>query len=152
MKTSDGGTNNAWLAGFRLDADDAIASVSAGAAVPDRILSIPGIVQGALVLSGGDILLSESYGRGNDSKIERYRNVFAAAQDTAVTVGGRQVPVWFLDSKSLKSRNTLFPMAEGLIERGGSVDVIFESGAELYRGSCKYPLGTLWELKSTFFD
>jgi hypothetical protein len=152
LKAKDGMMHNAWITGFKLDPQtDTCSSAGSSAATPDYVISIPATVQGSAILSDGRIVLSESYGRGSDSRLETYKNVLANKNDTTVTINGKSVPLWILDGTCLTKKNTAFPMSEGLIERDGVVDIIFESGAATYRDSCKYPLGTLWEVNKSFF-
>lgn len=152
LKAKDGMTHNAWMTGFRLDPQtDTCAFSGKSTATPDYVLSIPGSVQGATVLSDGRFVLSESYGRNNDSTLETYKNVLKGKADTTVKINGKDVPLWILDGTCLTKKNTAFPMSEGIIEKDGAVDIVFESGASTYRDTCKYPLGTLWEVKEDFF-
>lgn len=156
MTSRDGIRYHSWMTGFKLNSTtDALESGKfvddKTQVTPDYILSIPDIVQGAETLPDGEILLSESYGRGNDSTIQCFENVLTQDQHSAATVNGKSVPVWFLDGKSLKSEMTAFPMAEGIIVQHGLLNVLFESGASEYCDSCKYPVGNIWGINLSLF-
>jgi hypothetical protein len=121
--------------GYKLDGKtDKIASKT-----PSYILSIPSHIQGMMV-SSSEIILSQSYGRKNDSKLLRYTNVLKKKPDKHMSINGKKVPVWNLGSKQLKSRITMPPLSEGLAKHSNQLYIIFESGAKKYRATCKYPL------------
>ncbi len=153
MTNNDGNTYYAWSVGFKLDAsnenDLAIGTPdpSLPYATPDVILSIDQKIQGFAVVSEDWIALSQSYGRKNNSKIYLYRNVLGTAPHTTVTLNGKSIPLWFLDSKVTRKSYTAPPMSEGLAAKDGKLYILFESGADKYRNDGgKYPTDMVWVL------
>lgn len=144
MTNRDDKEHRAWAVGYKLDeaTDLPVAQAGQGGepAVPDYILSLPNNIQGMHV--GKDsIWLSQSYGRNNASTLFRHAQSMTADKPHAtVTVRGKQVPVWFLDSKNKKSQMEAPPMSEGLFETKDQLYVLFESGAAKYRTSSSYAL------------
>jgi hypothetical protein len=89
---------------------------------------------------GGNVLLSQSYGRNNASALLQYKHSNTDKPDSTVTVGSAKVPVWFLDSKNLTSTLVTPPMSEGIADYKDSLYLLFESGATKYRTSSSYAL------------
>ena len=105
---------------------------------PDRI-------QGMACCDDGTVLLSQSYGRKNNAALLRY-DLDPDRPDTTVSVGGSQVPAFFLDSGTLRQTITAMPMTEALALDGeGGVLVLFESGAMAYSDG-KYRTDHVWSL------
>ena len=142
FKTAEGDLNHAWLAGFRLSSlSDLINqdNTTDGVANPDYILSIPDEVQGALFVDDR-IILSQSYGRKNNSRISVYSNPLEDPEDSSYTADdSRFIPVWILDELHLEQEITAPPMTEGIVDYKGSTAVLFESGSDKYRTSAKNP-------------
>lgn len=119
-------------------------------ATPDYILSTTGKVQGAIVqhknITG--ITLSTSYGRGNDSLLYRYENPLKEDPHDYVTIGEKEVPLWFLDGKTAKPRQSIeaIPMPEGIVEVKNDLYVLFESGANKYRYTTTYPMDRMLKI------
>ncbi|MDD9270760.1 hypothetical protein ACFPES_27245 [Paenibacillus sp. GCM10023248] len=136
--------HKAWAVGYKLDATSDLPVAQAGQsgepAVPDYIMSLPDNIQGMHV--GQDsIWLSQSYGRNNASTLFRHANSVKSDKPHAnVTVRGKQVPLWFLDSKNKQSQMETPPMSEGLFETKSQLYMLFESGAAKYRTSSSYAL------------
>ena len=152
----DGTTQYAWIVGFNLDG--ATDLLPAGKYVndttpvtPDAILSVPDKVQGATRLASGRFVLSESYGRTNDSTIQFYENVLAQVAHAYRTVNGTQVPFWFLDGVSRDSQLTALPLSENVVELGGYLYVLFESAATPYVTGGKYPTDKIWKVNMSGF-
>ena len=106
-------------------------------------------VQGFAVV-GDYIVLSQSYGRTNDSYISIYKNVTKTdAPHSSVSLNGKSVPVWFLDSASVASNSSRYralPMSEGIAEYNGVLLILFESGASYYKdGGGKNPTDRVWK-------
>lgn len=152
LKSPDGSRYSAWAAGYPLDpATDLIPAGGSDPAAPDYILSIPDKVQG-MVLTEEAVILSQSYGRSNDSKLVMYqRPDLTSPPHQTVQLGGSEIPVWFLDSKSLYDNlNTLSapPMSEGIDTDGANrLFVLFESGATKYRKSSSAPMDSVRSLR-----
>ncbi|MGE6228654.1 lamin tail domain-containing protein [Paenibacillus chitinolyticus] len=156
----DGAQHYAWTAGYRLDpVTDTIRSDkwngSAGTpAVPDYLLSITEKIQGIAFMQNS-VVLSQSYGRGNDSTLYRYNNPLQEPAHASGTVGGTSVPVWFLDGQSAKATNsklTAVPMTEGIVPVGGDLFVLFESGANKYRYTTTYIMDRILKINWNQWD
>jgi len=160
LTNRDGSTYYAWMAGYELDAaTDTVSPESWDGdpndpAIPDYILSIPEKIQGAVVREDA-IILSSSYGRGNNSLLYRYENPTVGPPHASVTVGGRNLPVWFLDSQAEKpsnSRLTVIPMSEGIADVGDVLYVLFESGANKYRYTTAYIMDRMLMIDLDLWD
>lgn len=160
MTNRAGETQYAWMAGFRLDEvaehlrSDSWNGDSSQTAVPDYLFSITGKVQGA-ALDSGTVYLSTSYGRGNDSVLYRYDNPLREEAHATVSVGGRNVPLWFLDSQSEKESNARLvtvPMAEGIALAGNELYVLLESGANKYRYTTTFIMDSMLKLDTVAWD
>ncbi|WP_054955203.1 glycerophosphodiester phosphodiesterase family protein [Paenibacillus dakarensis] len=146
MTNRTGETYYAWMAGYTLDqttgsiSSEDWSTGSATPATPDMVLSIPGKVQGAVVREDG-VILSTSWGRGNDSLLYWYNNQLQESAHSAANINGREVPVWFLDAQAEKQHNSrlnIVPMSEGIVDVGGELYVQLESGATKYRYTTTY--------------
>lgn len=139
------GQYNAWVAGYRLDpgTDLPPGASGAGAVTPDYILSIPDRIQG-MAFTADSIVLSQSYGRTKDSALLKYaRPDLAGASHTTVKVGGKEVPVWFLDPKNQSKELGSLPappMTEGVVTAGDRLFVLFESASLKYRSGALSPM------------
>lgn len=133
-----GQNHYAWSVGYALDetAENEIGTErwqeGMEYATPDVILSITKKIQG-MVVAGDHILLSQSYGRTNNSVILQYQNVLSTPQHSTYKLNDKQIPVWFLDGRVLEKSITAPPMSEGLAALGNRVYILFESAAEKYR-------------------
>lgn len=146
MTNRNGETQHAWMVGYELDRSTGSISAedwmpgSEAPAVPGSILSIPGKVQGAVVRHDG-IILSTSYGRGNDSMLYWYYNPLKQYAHAKTAIQGREIPVWFLDGTMEKKHNArlgIVPMSEGIVDAGSDLYVQLESGATKYRYTTTY--------------
>lgn len=149
MKNRDGDTYYAWTVGYLLDEttenEFKASAITSTYAIPDYILSITERIQGMTVISDNYIVLSQSYGRGNDSTLFIYNNPLSEKPHSQFTYNGLTIPVWFLDSKTGVKKLTAPPMTEGVAAIGGKLYVLFESGADTYRnGGGKNPTDRVW--------
>ena len=154
MKNNTGKMYYAWSVGYVLDAtaDNEIGTTrwhdGMEYATPDVILSIDQKIQGMAVVDSNYIALSQSYGRGNDSKILLYDNVLSTTPHDTFTLNGVSVPLWFLDSKTEARDFSAPPMSEGLAAFDGKLYILFESGAEKYRlDGGKRPTDEIWAME-----
>ena len=149
LKNRDGDQYKAWTAGYILDPGTenelkASAFVD-GVAIPDYILSITERIQGMTALSENYIVLSQSYGRTNDSTLFFYNNPLSEPSHSSVNISGVSVPLWFLDNKTGVTKLTAPPMSEGVCAINGMLYTLFESGADYYRnGGGKNPTDRVW--------
>ena len=110
----------------------------------ELLLSAPDRIQGLCVWDG-QILLSQSYGRKNDSAFLAY-SADSLPVSEPLTLCGQQLPVYILDSRSHTGSLTAMPMAEGICPGpGGSICLLFESGAGKYDDG-RDRTDTLWYL------
>ncbi|MCK5201750.1 MAG: hypothetical protein KAR21_25530, partial [Spirochaetales bacterium] len=142
FKNHEGNVNHAWMAGFILDSESDMINrenTIAGINYPDYILSIPDEVQGAAFIKGM-IILSQSYGRKNDSRISVYPDPLnEPPHNTVTTDDGRSIPVWILDDQNLEVEIIAPPMTEGIVNYKGLTAVLYESGSDKYRNTAKNP-------------
>lgn len=136
----------AWVEGYVLDkaTDQPSSGGGEGAVAPDYILSIPDQVQG-MTLTSEHVILSQSYGRAKDSYLKKYTKPNLAGEPhQRVDVGGKSVPVWFLDRKNLSKEEGALkvpPMSEGIVTDGvNRLFILFESGALKYRSGGSAPM------------
>lgn len=101
------------------------------ASAPVAALSVRDQVQGVAVFEGG-VALSCSYGLP-DSGIWVYEDPFSAPPQGAFSVGGTQVPLYFLDSSNLVGTLTAPCMSEEIAVSDGRLYILFESKADKYR-------------------
>jgi|GEM_PF-985727 len=160
MINRDGAEYSAWIAGYKLDeTTDEIKpgqwdGTAHNQAVPDYLLSVPDMVQGAVV-TGEHIYLSTSYGRNKDSLLYRYMNPVARDADAQAAIGQANVPLWFLDSHAeppYNSRLTTVPMSEGMTSIGNQLYVLLESGANKYRYTTTYMMERMLKLNMDYWD
>lgn len=124
--TADGDFGS-YILGYKADGGE-------GLSRPVAVLAVPERVQGAVLCDGGKLLLSQSYGRKNDSTLLSCRLSLDEAPDGELTVGGERVPAYILDSARQLDALTAPPMTEGVcLSPEGDVLVLFESGAVRYK-------------------
>jgi hypothetical protein len=150
FKAGENKTNHGWLAGYILDKESDMINPDHkidGISFPDYVLSIPDEVQGAAFIDG-EIILSQSYGRNNNSRISVYADPLSSPTLNSVTVGdGRVIPVWILDTENLEMEITAPPMTEGIADFNGSIAVLYESGSDKYRVTAHNPQDRISMLK-----
>lgn len=116
------------------------------APAPDYVLVAPDRIQGMVFCDDGTVLLSQSYGRKNNSTLLRY-DLDLNRADGSVPVGDSEVPAYILDSSVLRETITAMPMTEALCTGpDGNVLVLFESGAMNYSDG-KDRTDYVWSLK-----
>lgn len=96
---------------------------------PVRVYSIPGLVQGVCVVDGV-MVLSQSWGL-SPSELPGY-DVDQLADDGTYQVNGEEVPLTYLDGRSLVGTVTAPPMSEGLVEKDGAVWFTNEAASNKY--------------------
>lgn len=134
----------AWITGYELDPKTKFipeekSKTEDGIPVPDYILSIPYRIQG-MAIQGGDIILSESYGRTADSHLLRFKNPLLNKPHQQVSIEDYKIPVWFLDDLNLIETIVAPPMSESIAQYDNHFYVLFESGASKYRDDGSFPL------------
>lgn len=110
--------------------------------VPDIIFDLDDYdrIQG-VAFTKDTVVLSQSYGRGNKSKLHflDYPNVKLPEKN--LTIDGQYVPVCEVDKKN---KITVFPMSEGIEVRNGKLYSVYESAAKKYLDGGKDKTEYVW--------
>ena len=144
-ETADG-NYGCYILGYDLGRSDALSAGPEGFPIPDYVLVAPDRIQGMVACDDGTVLLSQSYGRKNNSALLRY-SLNLALPDLTVPVGSKEVPAYILASGILREAITAMPMTEALtLDNDGNILVLFESGAMAYSDG-KYRTDHVWSLQ-----
>lgn len=149
MTNRDGKTYYAWTVGYEIDLSTengikADAMVEDSYATPDIVFSMTEKIQG-FAITEKTVALSQSYGRGNRSKIYLYENPMGTEAHGQVELNGKSVPLYFLDGKTPSKSIVAPPMSEGLAAMEGKLYILFESGADKYaNGGGTDPTENVW--------
>ncbi len=152
MKNREGRKYCAWTVGYELDENSENgfkpgSIVEGSYATPDIIFSMTERIQGFTV-GGGKVILSQSYGRNNDSVIYLYENPMGTDPHQQVELNGNQIDLYFLDGKLNCETLKTPPMSEGIAARNGALYILYESGADKYaNGGGKCPTENIWLYK-----
>jgi len=149
--------NHAWVTGFKLNTQSDLLQTEPQAdenipVIPDYILSIPDIVQGMAFSESGQIVLSESYGRNNDSTIAVYASILFDEPDRMKTVNGEEVPMWILSSKNFSGKVTALPMSENIVMKDGRLYILYESAGEKYLTTTRYATDHIWQMNLSLLE
>ena len=129
---ADGNELGCYILGYGLAGSGLTAAEGDDYAQPDVVLAGPDKIQGVAVQDGA-VTLSQSYGRKNNAALLRYRLDLAETLDTVLTVNGRDVKAYVLDSRRQTEAVTAMPMTEALADTpDGGIYILFESGAAKY--------------------
>jgi len=139
LTAKSGERNHSWIAGFILDDDEKPSDI------PDYIISIPDIVQGVAFSANGNIAISQSYGRGNDSTIQIHENILKNTPYKFRIIEGKEIPIWVLSYDSLINKITVYPMSEGIIILDDFLYVLYESATKKYRLTTRYATEHIWK-------
>lgn len=148
--TTDGEEYGSWASAYSAEkvkaASEQAMKTGSSELIPDLAFSIRDKIQG-ITVSDGRIVLSESYGRRNDSHLFVYD--IPKLADCERQYEGNSIPLYILDSRYLIEEYTLPPMAEGITEIYGRVCILFESGASKYKNGfiffrAKNPTDGVW--------
>ncbi len=139
--TTPGGTENpAVMYAYALD-ENAPFGV---AAAPERVYSIPGMIQGVCTAGDGRIVLSQSFGLA-PSHLCAYDGLRLEPAGT-FTADGEAVPLYCLDGASLVEDVEAPPMAEGIESHDGRVYVSDESASNKYIFGKLYGAGKVYAI------
>ena len=142
--TADG-ESGCYILGYDMRRPDALHGDNGQLPVPDYVLIAPDRIQGMACPNAETVILSQSYGRKNNSTLLRCTLDLNSPQTTAA-IGGKQIPAFILDSGSLRDTVTAMPMTEALtLGSDGRVLVLFESGAAFYSNG-KYRTDYVWKM------
>lgn len=134
-----------YILGFRLDGGRLTAPAGEKYPVPELVLAAPDRLQGVVRLEDG-VVLSQSYGRKNNSALLVYSLAADELPDTSLDICGHRVPAYVLDGLRLREALTAMPMAEGLCLSPKGVLVLFESGSSRYQNG-KHRTDHVWALE-----
>lgn len=144
--TSDSGKYGCYILGYRLGADGLEVPEGEIYPVPELVLAAPDKLQGMVCLEDG-VMLSQSYGRKNNSALLMYNLIVGNLPDAGLELQGHMVPVYVLDGLRLRESLTVMPMTEGLCLSPKGILVLFESGSSRYSGG-KYPTDHVWAFET----
>lgn len=114
--------------------------------MPDVILAAPDRIQGITLTETGKVVLSQSYGRANDSTLLIYSLNSGEQPDLELTLNGQLVPAFLLDGNRLAQSINSIPMSEGLTtDADGRVLILYESGAIRYEDG-KHRTSYVWTM------
>lgn len=140
IATPDGTENPAVMYAYPLDPNAPFGV----AALPERVYSIPGMIQGVCTAGENRLVLSQSYGVA-PSHLLAYDIAHLAPSGT-FTADGAEVPLYCLDSRSLGADVEAPPMAEGIESYDGRVYVSDESASNKYFFGKLYGAGVVYSL------
>ena len=142
--TSDGSENGCYIIGYIPDENGCL-KMEGEYPAAKLVISAPNKIQG-MCAANGSIYLSQSYGRKNDSSILEYTLDFENAKSENVSICGKDVPCYELDSTNLKCSIAAMPMSEGLcLDSNDDILILFESGAGKYDDG-RDRTDTVWKL------
>lgn len=107
----------------------------------DKVYATTDRIQGMTQLADGRIVLSQSYGRKNNSELRVYDP--SKAETATISIDGTEYTCVMLEEKTSQVYSyTMMPMSEGITVKtdgnGLEVFVLYESGATLYSGDGTY--------------
>lgn len=115
--------------------------------MPDVVIAAPDRIQGFTMTGEGTAMLSQSYGRKNDSTLYEYYVNLNSAPEAALTINGTELPLYVLRDDALIKSVTAMPMTEALcLDSTGKVMVLFESGA-LHYADGLFRTDCVWKMK-----
>lgn len=146
-QASDGSEYGCYILGFDMTQGHERILTADGYPMPDVILAAPDRIQGITLTGNGKVVLSQSYGRANDSTLLIYQlNPGADTPDLELTLNGQLIPAYLLDGNRLAASINSIPMSEGLdTDADGQVLVLYESGAIRYEDG-KHRTSYVWTL------
>ncbi len=112
---------------------------------PILVMSIPEKIQG-VVIKDNTLVVSQSFGRFNDSKILTYKNVLDEQTTYKFNYKDKELPLYYLDDSNLLNSLHSPSMTEGVCLFENKVLIIFESSAKKYKFTCKCPLDSVYML------
>ncbi len=130
--TSPNGENMfAWTCGYILESGNpqgfSYDGNSKKIVAPDFILETESMCQGFTQLPDGRFVTSIS-GEITKSELNFYENILDSVADGTVTVSGKDVDLYFLDSAAKVDSLKALPRSEGVDVYGGKLLVLYESG------------------------
>lgn len=143
---TDGSEYGCYILGFDMSTGHERLLSGSGYPMPDLILAAPNRIQGITLTDAEKVVLSQSYGRANDSALLIYTLNPGDEPDLELTLNGQKVPAFLLDDNRLAQSINSIPMSEGLATApDGNVLVLFESGAIRYQDG-KHRTSYVWTM------
>ena len=142
----DGSEYGCYILGFDMSQGHERLLTDGAYPIPDVILVAPNRIQGMTLAGSNKVVLSQSYGRANDSTLYVYDLDLAGEPDLQIPLDGQDVPAFLLDGNRLVQSLNSIPMSEGLATAlDGRVLVLYESGAIRYEDG-KHRTSYVWAL------
>lgn len=143
---ADGSEYGCYILGFDMSQGHRRLITDGDYPLPDVILAAPNRIQGITLAGSNRVVLSQSYGRANDSALLIYELDLGGEADMTLTLNGQQIPAFLLDENRQTHQINAIPMSEGLTTGAdGRVLVLFESGAIRYQDG-KHRTSYVWAL------
>lgn len=143
---SDGSEYGCYILGFNMSQGHSRLTSGEPYPLPDVILTAPDRIQGITLTGTGKVVLSQSYGRANDSTLLIYTLNPGEEPDLELTLNGQLIPAFLLDGNRLAQSINAIPMTEGLATTpDGKVLVLYESGAIRYEDG-KHRTSYVWSM------
>lgn len=145
-KAEDGSEYGCYILGFDMSQGHDRLLTGDPYPMPDVILTAPNRIQGITLAGSDKVVLSQSYGRANDSTLLIYTLNTGDEPDLELTLNGQQIPAFLLDGNRLAQSINAIPMSEGLaLTPDGKVLVLYESGAIRYEDG-KHRTSYVWSM------
>lgn len=143
---SDGSEYGCYILGFDMTQGHSRLLSGDPYPLPDVILTAPDRIQGITLTDMGKVVLSQSYGRANDSALLIYTLNPGEEPDLELNLNGQLIPAFLLDGNRLAQSINAIPMSEGLATTPeGKVLVLYESGAIRYEDG-KHRTSYVWTM------
>ena len=146
IATRDNQTNTAVAYAYEIDNTATYGVVDT---IPDKALSMTGLVQGMAFSTDGKIVLSTSYSLP-DSTIYTYDAVLSETAHSTISVGGTDVDLWFLDNESLIKEVNAPAMTEEIVIDNNKLYVLSESACQKYKIFNRKKLQNIYSLSLDF--
>jgi len=142
----DGSEYGCYILGFDMSQGQERLIAGESYPMPDVILAAPNRIQGITLASTDKVVLSQSYGRANDSALLIYELNPGEEPDLELPLNGQKIPAFLLDDNRLAQSINSIPMSEGLATTSdGRVLVLYESGAIRYEDG-KHRTSYVWSM------
>ena len=100
---------------------------------PDCVISIPNRVQGFTQDDLGKMYFSRSFWSFQRSKLTVYKNILEEKQDGVFNLRGNKIPLYILNRRHKIDNVYMLPMSEGITLINDEINILFESGAKVYK-------------------
>lgn len=143
---SDGSEYGCYILGFDMSKGHSRLLSDDPYPLPDVILTAPDRIQGITLTDTGKVILSQSYGRANDSALLIYTLNPGEEPDLELNLNDQLIPAFLLDGNRLAQSINAIPMSEGLATTSdGNVLILYESGAIRYEDG-KHRTSYVWSM------